>query len=311
MTTTVKETQFPKTETEKGREYYPVIETHLIRSRWVAQVFKIQVMLPAVKRGEATRFPVVYATDGNFAFDVLKGISYGMQRSDRDAPRFIVVGIGYPDDSPLAGAILRARDLTFPHYPKLSLEPPAVEGVLIAKEGTKDFYGADDFQQFIRHELIPLINERYQTLPGERTYFGHSAGGGFGLYTLFTQTDLFNNYIASSPGLIYHGESSAGIRYENYDFVLEEARRFITSGKPLPDVKVYMSVGSDEEFEPNLSQWALTSSYYRMAALLRHARIQGLELTTEVFDSETHMTVWPMSFIHGIKAVFGTRNWLR
>jgi len=303
---TVKETE--RLKTEPGREYYPVIETHLIRSRRVAQTFRIQVMLPAIKRGETTRFPVVYATDGNFAFDVLKGISYGMQQSERDARRFIVVGIGYPDDSPLAGAILRARDLTFPHYPKLSLKPPPVEGVLVPREGAKDFYGAEDFQQFIRHELIPLMDERYMTLPGERTYFGHSAGGGFGLFTLFTQAELFKNYIASSPGLIYHGESTAGIRYENYDFVLDQARRFIASEKPLTGVKVYMSVGSEEEFEPNLSQWQLTSSFYRMAALMRRAAIPGLQLTTEVLTGETHMTAWPISFIHGIKAVFGTRN---
>ncbi len=290
------------------RTYFPPIETHLVCSRHVAQTFRIQVMQPAVSVGESTRFPVVYATDGNFAFDVLKGISWSMQRSERDAPRFILVGIGYPGDSPLAGAVLRARDLTFSGYPRLSLSPPPVEGVLLPEPGSVDFQGAAHFQQFIRHELIPLVDEHYVTIPGERTYFGHSAGGGFGLFTLFTQADLFRRYIVSSPGLSYHGESSAAIHYNHYDFALDLARGFIASHKPLPDVKLYMSVGSEEESEPNLSQWQLTSSFHRMVALLRRADTPGLQLTTEVLNGETHMTAWPVSFIHGIKAVLGTRH---
>ena len=45
-----------------------------------------------------------------------------------------------------------------------------------------------------------------------------------------------------------------------------------------------------------------------MAALLEAARIPGLTLTTEVFPAETHMTVWPMAFIHGVRAVLGKRG---
>ncbi len=264
-------------------------------------------MQPARQRGDATRFPVLYCTDGNFAFDALKGISYSLQKSGRDLPPFIVVGIGYPDECPLAGAVLRARDLTFPGYPRLSIDPPPVDGVLLAAEGTRNFHGAEDFQKFIELELIPLIDARYPTTPDARTYFGHSAGGGFGLYTLFTRSELFRNYIISSPGLIYHGESSAAVRYEDYDFVLQDARLFIASGKRLDGVNVHMSVGSEEEFEPGLAQWRLTSSFYRMTALLNGASIPGLRLMTEVFPGETHMSVWPMAFIHGVQAVFGTR----
>jgi uncharacterized protein len=290
-------------------EHYPAVETHLIRSRYVAQTFKVQVMQPAQRRSERTRFPVIYVTDGNLAFDVLKGISYSVQRSEHDAPRFIMVGIGYPHESPFAGALLRARDLTFPRYPKLSTQPPTIEGVLRAQPGTKDFHGAEDFQQFIEHELVPYIDERYATAPGERTYFGHSAGGGFGLYTLLTRAELFKNYLISSPGLIYHGRSSAGAHYDNYDFVLQLTRELMATGKALPATKLYMSVGAEEEFEPNLAQWQLTSSFYRLAALLKSAEIPGLELITEVFQGATHMTVWPMAYIHGVQAVFGTGAW--
>jgi hypothetical protein len=69
-------------------------------------------------------------------------------------------------------------------------------------------------------------------------------------------------------------------------------------------INLYLSVGSEEEFEPGLQPWQITSSFYRMAQLLKSSAIAGLGLKTEVFHGETHMTVWPMAFIHGIQAVF-------
>lgn len=293
----------------EARRYVPAVETHLIRSAHVQQIFRIQVMRPTMRKGETSRFPVVYATDGNWTFDALKGISYSMQLSGRDAPRFILVGIGYPSDCPEAGALLRGRDMMFPGYPKFSTTPPPLDGVLVADEGTKDLYGAEEFQRFIETELVQFIDDKYESIPTDRTYFGHSLGGGFGLYTLFTRPELFKNYIISSPGLFFHGETSAGIRYDNYDFVLGYARSFIESGRNVGGIKVYLSAGSEEEFESEYAQWRLTSSTRRMAETMNSAALPGLELFTEVFPGETHMTVWPMAFIHGVQAIFGIGAW--
>jgi hypothetical protein len=293
---------------EEGCEYFPPIEVHEVRSRFVAQTFRILVMRPSRRKGEDSRYPVVYTTDGNSTFDALKGISYSMQASSQTVPPFILVGICYPGDSPVAGAVLRTRDLTFPQYPEFRMEPPRIDGVLIPEEGTKDVHGAEDFQQFIAGELIPLIDQCYETIPGDRTYFGHSAGGGFGLFTLFTRPELFRNYVVSSAGLVYHGKSSAGVDYDNYDFLLQDARKFVASGRSLEGTRVYMSVGAEEEFEPSVAQWQLTSSFYRLAALLRSVGIPGMELTTEVLAGETHMTAWPIAFIHGVRAVFRGRQ---
>ena len=162
-------------EADEAQRYIPEIETHYVRSKHVSQTFKVQVMQPLRARGEKTRFPVIYATDGNATFDALEGISYSIQTTGHDAPRYVLVGIGYPGDSPRAGAVLRGRDLTFPGYPELGVTPPPVEGVLLPRQGTKAFQGAPEFQRFIKEELIPFIDERYPTVTGERTYFGHSA----------------------------------------------------------------------------------------------------------------------------------------
>jgi predicted alpha/beta superfamily hydrolase len=295
---------------ERSPIHFPPSETHLIRSQYVQQTFKVQVMRPARSEGDTSRYPVVYVTDGNLVFAMFETISKLIQLSKRDAPPFILVGIGYPSDFPLAGTMLRVRDFSFPRYPKFSLAAamPPWEGVMLAEEGTKATDGGEDFQRFIGDELIPFIDETYETTPGDRTYFGHSGGGVFGLFTLFSKPNLFRNYIVSSPALSYHGDMPGGFHYENYDFAFDEAREFIAAKKPVDGISIYMSAGAEEEYEPELAQWRLTSSVLRMAALMHSARVPGLRLMTEIFPGETHMTVWPMAFIHGVQAVFGTRR---
>jgi predicted alpha/beta superfamily hydrolase len=294
----------------EGLIHFPAVETHLIQSKYVQQTFKIQVMQPGRKQGDATRLPVVYATDANWTFDMFKGISYLLQMSEQDAPPFILVGIGYPGDAPHAGSLLRGRDFTFPRYIEIDVKalPVRYEGVLVADEGAKDWGGAEEFQRFFEEELIPFIDERYETIPGNRTYFGHSGGGSFGLFTLFTKSHLFQHYIVSSAGLVYHGDLPGGFHYEDYDIGPQMAQEFIASGKPLDGIKLYISVGAEEEFEPALGGWQLTSGFYRLVKVLRDAPIPGLQLMTEVFPGESHITVWPIAFTHGVQAIFGTRR---
>jgi uncharacterized protein len=291
----------------EGLEYFPPAQTHLIRSSFVAQTYKVQVALPEQRRGETTRFPVVYVTDGNRVFEMFRAISQILQASGYDAPRFALVSIGYPGDSPRAGALLRTRDFTFPGYPALRLVPPPAEGVPMPEEGTPHMNGAADFSMFIEQELVPFIDRTYETIPGDRTYFGHSGGGAYGLYLLFTRAHLFRSYIVSSPSLTFQGELD-GVHYDDCDFAFQEARSFIASRPRLSgQVRLHMSVGTEEEFEQALRPWQLTSSFYRMAQLLKAAEIAGLQVTSEAISGQTHMSVWPIAFVHGVQAVFGSR----
>jgi hypothetical protein len=94
------------------------------------------------------------------------------------------------------------------------------------------------------------------------------------------------------------------LRYDQYDLVLRDARTFIASQPTLTDVHVVMTVGTSEEFETEYSQWKLTSSFYRLAALLDSAAIPGLQLTTHAFPGEVHETVWPVAFSYGARLLF-------
>lgn len=303
----------------------PPIQEHLLRSEQVRQTFRIQVMQPARRRGDQCRYPVVYVTDGNWVFDMFKSISYLLQISARDSPPFILVGIGYPGESPFAGEMLRARDFTSPPYPAADtsfeniaeywtkegkkLEVGEYEGVLLPEPGAKYYLGGADFRQFIAEHLIPFIDSHYATDPNHRTYFGHSGGGWFGLYTLFTEPKLFNNYIVSSPGLLYSGDGPAGHHYDHYDCGEQLVRAFLTSGKAIPGQRrLYISAGAEEEFEVALGGWHMVSGFYQVAKAIKNAAIPGLELMVELFPGESHITVWPTAFIHGVQAMLGTRR---
>jgi hypothetical protein len=245
-------------------------------------------------------------------------------------PSFILVGIGYPGKGQFAGLSLRTRDFTHADYPKSDrhgdkLNWP-IEGVEVVEEGTKDAGGAEDFQRFIGEELIPFVDQSYPTIPGDRTYFGHSGGGFFGLYTMLTQTQLFRNYIVSSPGLSYSGELPGGYQYQNYEFGLHVVRDFLASGRSLEGIKLYLSVGTEEDFQPLYfgepptlggpetnaflysGHFQLTASVFRLASILKNAAIPGLKLMVESFPGEIHMSVYPIAFIHGVQAVFDMRR---
>jgi hypothetical protein len=65
-----------------------------------------------------------------------------------------------------------------------------------------------------------------------------------------------------------------------------------------------MSVADREEFEPGMEKLRLVSTFYRLASLFRTASIPGLEFESQVFTGETHVSVWPLAFSHGIQALY-------
>ena len=294
----------------QGLVYFPAIHTHLIQSKYVQQTFQINVMQPPQKAGEGG-FPVVYITDGNIMFDMCKSISWLMQASQHDVPRYILVSIGYPGDSPFAGNLLRGRDLTFPGCPDFTVGSDYLrkwDGVLSPGPSSITYCGAVEFQRFIGEELVPFIDANYATRAEDRTYFGHSAGGGFGLFTLFTRGELFRNYVVSSPTLSYTNREGDGVSNRNCDFMAQRVLAFAASGQALPGIQLYMSVGTEEELDPLNASWRLTSSFHQIRALIRNCRIPGLNMMAESFPGETHSTAIPIAFMHGLQAVFGVRR---
>jgi predicted alpha/beta superfamily hydrolase len=95
-------------------------------------------------------------------------------------PRMIVIGIENTD---------RLRDLTPSKIHQLEDLPEVY---------LKNTGGASAFLEFITKELIPFVDANYPTTP-YRSLIGHSLGGLFTTYAMYTEGDSFRNYIAIDP----------------------------------------------------------------------------------------------------------------
>lgn len=143
--------------------------------------YRIMISLPEGDVPYTGGYPVIYLLDGNAYFPAF----HAAKRAQTQYNASILVGIGYPSDTPLDFE-RRGFDLS-PPAPEERNEPP---------QG-----GQDLFLAFIEKRLMPEVAKRFEIDPDQRSLVGHSFGGMFGLYTLFTRPDLFQHVVAVSPSL--------------------------------------------------------------------------------------------------------------
>ncbi|UNI21288.1 hypothetical protein JDV02_007290 [Purpureocillium takamizusanense] len=202
-------------------------------------VYRIQVAWPmhwTSREGHAD-VPVLYTTDGNAMF--LTAAEACWRRAS--APNFsgggLVVAIGYPLDNHFLFSARRNYDLT----------PPSSGSTSTSPEG---YGGADHLLDFIEGTLKPFVSSTVLaggSTVGRQALYGHSFGGLFSLYALFTRGHAFDCFVASSPSVYWD------------DFtVLEHEERFrrrrgcggeaagATSTKPV----LMLFYGGDEEDPP-------------------------------------------------------------
>ena len=261
----------------------PPVETHRLESKAVGDSFEIRVMLPPLIPGENARFPVVYLTDASGALPVADDVLRLMMMSD--VPRFIAVGVGYPAAKGFFQTFeIRQRDLT--QVAGSTGRPLPIEGQVKAAIPNG---GAAAFLSFIREELVPFIDARYPTRPADRTYFGHSLGGLFGLYTLFTSPATFSRYIIGSPSIWWGGED-----------LLKLAAEYIKTHDDLA-ATVFMGIGALEEGPGT----RMVTNMLKLETMLRAPKYPRLQLTTRVFADEGHISVYPSNLIRGLVTVLG------
>ncbi len=267
--------------------HFPKIEKYLIDSEFIDQTYEIHVMLPISKKDGSEKFPVLYMTDANGGIPFSSNTR--IMQTAAEIPRFIVVGIGYPVNNIYEALNLRQRDLTPTESERPEYNFP-IEGIETIQSGKKTG-GGPEFLRFIREQLMPFINERYNTVPNDSSYFGHSLGGLFGLSVLFHAPETFNRYIIGSPAMWWDNE-----------VIFSDAQEFLNANEAL-NISVYMTVGGMEERDRPEAHWV--SNLYRMDALLRSKPIEGFTLKTEVFPEEAHISVYGMLHSKGLREVYG------
>jgi predicted alpha/beta superfamily hydrolase len=268
----------------------PNSECRLFESSIVDDTFKLLISLPYDYEESNATYPVVYATDGGGAIFSLWNTADLMLLSG-ELPPLILVGISYDIDNPTDFWLKRQRDLD-----PFSDREDYVNFIEFLEIETIRPGGGDAFLHFIRDELKPFIDAEYRTIPNDSTYVGISSGGFFGLYAMFTNTKLFNRYIIGSPTLY-----RSNLEIFNYE------REYADKHDDLA-ARVFLSVGGLEETEEPFGlidpNHQFVTNFKKLVTTLENRKFPSLQLTSCIFENDTHLSVVPATYSRGLREVF-------
>lgn len=227
-----------------------------------------------------------YTVDGNATFLTAAEAAWRRATSPHYSGGGVVVAIGYP---------LKSR--VFSPRRNLDLTPPSPR----APEG---FGGADHLLDFIQYTLKPFVSSVVlpNTTIEREALYGHSFGGLFTLYTLFTRTWLFDCYIASSPS----------IHWDDFYIVGVEERFRQNAHDRQPSLMIFF--GSYEQYPPRWAdedpegyekrrrgaeKRAMTDSANAMYGRLKNSELFAC-VTIKEYPIEDHGTVIACSLSRGL-----------
>ena len=198
---------------------------------------------------------------------------------DREIEKVIIVGIGSSETEIRSWFDNRHTDYS-PSYSK--------ETDLKYNTKTKSG-GASKFLAILKNEIIPFVDAHYKS-NDNRGLVGSSLGGLFTAYCLVKEPKLFNRYGINSPALWWQDKE-----------VLKMEKSFPKQNSKL-NIKVFASVGAlDPAVDMEKNMIAFCKS-------LRSSNYKGLEVSSKVFDGETHMSVIAAQVSRTLTSLYGVKK---
>lgn len=244
-------------------------KTIILYSEEVKDSFYIYIKLPK-NYNESTEkyYPAIFLLDGDIAFPMAWSVVRYLQYAEH-VPDVIIIGIGY-------GGLLknykpnrRERDYSISDF-----------------NGTSDSGGAENYLQFIKNELLPLLSAAYRIDKTNMTLSGHSLGGLFVLYTFFKEPELFSNYISSSPYTYYDLETLLSLEEKSQNNFKSIRRRLFISNGANEDEKKY------------------GKPINQIVNRLKQSESDHFKMYYKVFDDGTHFTTPSEALSYGLKFCF-------
>jgi predicted alpha/beta superfamily hydrolase len=241
-------------------------EVRQLKSKYVDQVYEIDVFFPKEYKTQTKKYPVVYVLDAEYNFGCVSYIAKRLIKN-RDIPEVLLVGIAYnttEDDYYKK----RNRDCT---------PPSNINGYHTG--------GVENFIMFLRNELMPFINDNYRTIPEDGTIVGHSISGFFGCYALFKHPELFNRYIIVSTSLWYSD-----------DVIFQYEQEYAINHRDLA-AWIYFSTGMDESEQ-------MVSTSIKFISILSGRDYPSIHFKSMLPEDEHHRSLFPSAFTKGMRFVF-------
>jgi len=242
--------------------------------------YEVFVSLPASYEAEPNRrYPVLYVTDADYAFPIIRQIARRVNLNGPVIEEFILVGLSYAVAE--GGAESRRRDYTpTPNGPSNSAG--FVHG------------GGAAYQTYLKSQALPFVDQKFRTDPARRVLLGHSYGGLLGAQIMFTDPAMFSGYVLGSPSFWY----------DKRHMMTMEAD-FARTHRDLP-AEVFMYMGGFETPGPTArhnDETDMVGDMRAMERMLKSRAYPGLSVQSTVLEDEDHLTVAPVGFTRGLMAV--------
>ncbi|MCB0833980.1 MAG: alpha/beta hydrolase [Bacteroidetes bacterium] len=267
---------------QTGPTSYVLPRTEVVRlpSKIVGIDYLLYVSLPRDYNTTDKKYPLLVTLDADYAFALAHNIvDHFVDRNN--LPPMIIVSIAY--DSAGTEREVYRRHRTRDYTPTHTLEGG------YGPEFQRHSGGAPGFLSFIEKEMLPFLGDRYRLDRQNRCIVGHSYGGLFSTFVLLTKPELFQKYIIVSPSLWYD---------DKVIFNLEKT----SSSLHKVNAKVFFGVGSFEN-QPNVGR-AMVDDMQELIVKLKSRAYSGLSVDSQVFDGETHNSVFPAALSRGLRVVF-------
>lgn len=244
-------------------------ESFITNSSNVNDDFKINVYLPPNYPEATIDYPLIIGLDANFEFESMTEI-VSQKINNGEIPPAVFVGIGYKEDKEVEK---RNRDYT----------PSITQGVEDYQTG-----GAENFYSFIKDELIPELENKYQIdNANTKTLMGHSYGGLFTLYAMFQDrnTSPFDKFIPVGSSFWY----DSGVIFEYEEAYSENHSDF--------QATVFTTMGS-------LEGAVMVISFEEMNERITNRNYPNLTYKDEILKKYGHSRSDVISYQKGLTYVF-------
>jgi hypothetical protein len=267
----------------------PNTQVRQLQSAGNNAIYRLYIATPAEYATSGKSYPVVYMLDADYSFALTRNVVQHFAERGK-LPDMILIAIAYPgaaDDMEIYQSN-RKRDYT----------PSASTAIGYSSNGRDQQSdldgrngqggGAEVFHTFIADQVVPYV-EAHFPVSKDRTFIGHSYGGLFGTYVLLTDPDLFNRYVIVSPSLWF--DNGLMLRVE----AQEAARRTVPA-------QAYFAIGSRETQATTGAP--MVQQLKQFTKRLEAQRNNGLRVTLDVRDGETHESIFPGAVTRGLEVVF-------
>lgn len=247
--------------------------------------YEVFVSLPAsYETSPERRYPVVYVTDADYAFPIIRQIARRVNLEGPVIEEFILVGLSYSRGD--SGVASRNRDYT-----------PTPNGPSSAKASLHGQGPA--YQTYLKNQAIPFIESRFRADPARRVLLGHSYGGLLGAQVLFSDPTLFHSYVLGSPSFWF-----------DKGHMMRVEADYARSHRDLP-ADVFMYIGAYEVPGPsprNTDDADMVGDVRAMEQKLKSRGYPGLQVRSTVLEDEDHLTVAPVGFTRALMAVLPAKR---